>query len=233
MSPDGTAGMTRALLELRKALDELCGATARAGWIVDTWGAYQGGMLEGPKQSEKGLGSAAIDGVEIGGESEMKQGIQAPIGRPMGEKKNATSQLDTTPIAVAKTCRIAAGKVVNTSSVIGETPITNVVGSTPQIQKVKKSDTPSYGKTTIVPAVPVGNFRPPPGLPFRLLSPGSPNNSAMMNASKRFPPAPVLEAGKGFMEASTGILQKGKLSLKDQFELLKRTQQVSAGMAAT
>jgi hypothetical protein len=89
MSPAGTAGMTHALTELRKSLDELCGATARAGWIVDTWGAYQYGMLDGPKQSEMSLGSAAINGVEIGAEAEVKKGVQAPIGRPSIQKGKA------------------------------------------------------------------------------------------------------------------------------------------------
>ena len=83
MSPSASAGMTRALVELRKSLDELCGATARAGWIVDTWSAYQDGMLDGEKESEARLGSAAIDGVEIGTEAEVKKnGAQAPIGQP-------------------------------------------------------------------------------------------------------------------------------------------------------
>jgi hypothetical protein len=86
MSPSGTAGMSQALVELRKSLDELCGATARAGWIVDTWGAYQDGALDGSKQSEQGLGSAAINGVEIGREGQMKNGIHAPIGRPCSER---------------------------------------------------------------------------------------------------------------------------------------------------
>ena len=235
MSPDGTAGMTRALLELRKALDELCGATARAGWIVDTWGVYQGGMLEGSKQSEPELGSAAINGVEISGEGEMKQSIQTPIGRPTAEKKNVTSQPDTTPIAVPNSYRIMNGKVVNGSLVVGEAPIADIAGDTPQISKTKKSDTTSYGKATIVPAVPVvGKFRPPPGLQFPLSSPGSGDspNSAMMYSSKRFPAAAVSGAGKGVAEPPAGILQKGRLSVKDQIDLLKRTQQVSAGMTA-
>jgi hypothetical protein len=95
MSPAGAAGMSRALLELRKSLDELCGATARAGWIVDTWGAYQDGMLDSTKPSEPGLGSAAINGIELSGEGEMKRDLQAPIGRPsVTEKKKASSQVD-------------------------------------------------------------------------------------------------------------------------------------------
>ena len=227
--------MTCALLELRKALDELCGAIARAGWIVDTWGAYQSGMLEGQKQSEPGLGSAAIDGVEIGGEGEMKQGVQPPIGRPTADKKNVTGQPVTTPIAITKSYRIVDGKVVNVSPV-GDTPTINIAGNTPQIPKTKKSDTPLHGKT-VVPAVPVvGRFRPPPGLLFPLSSPGSgdsPNNRATMNGSKRFPAAAVSEAGKGVMETSTGILQKESLFVKDQPELLKRLQQAAAGIAAT
>ena len=83
MSPAGTVEMTGAIVGLKTALDELCGATARAGWIVDTWSAYQDGVLDGAKSSEAGLGSAAIDGVEIGTEAEMKKnGSQAPIGPP-------------------------------------------------------------------------------------------------------------------------------------------------------
>lgn len=93
MSQAGTAGMTRALTELRKSLDELCGITARAGWIVDTWGAYQHGMLDGCKQTELNLGSAAINGVEIGAEAE-KKGVHAPIGRPsLGARKTLVSPL--------------------------------------------------------------------------------------------------------------------------------------------
>jgi len=92
MTPDGAAGMSRALVELRKALDELCGATARAGWIVDTWGAYQGGKLYGSSRPPKpGLGSAAINGVEIGDDIGMRLGLQAPIGRPHSEKGKASS----------------------------------------------------------------------------------------------------------------------------------------------
>jgi hypothetical protein len=85
MSPSGVAGMTGSLVELRKSLDELCGATARAGCIVDTWNAFQSGRLDSSAQESR-LGSAAIDGVEMNGEAEMKMEVQAPIGRPSTSK---------------------------------------------------------------------------------------------------------------------------------------------------
>lgn len=121
MSASGTAGMSRALLELQKSLDELCGATARAGWVVDTWGAYQDGKLDSashqPGQSPS-LGSAAINGVEIGTEGEIKKGAQAPIGRPisrdqaksMGSQLGRVGTLDGT--SRPKTPIVSDGKVV-------------------------------------------------------------------------------------------------------------------------
>jgi hypothetical protein len=91
--------MTRALVELRKSLDELCGATARAGWIVDTWNAYQSGRFDSSAQTELGLGSAAINGVEMSNEGEMTNGVQAPIGRPsMAKGKTSGGEIDSHPI---------------------------------------------------------------------------------------------------------------------------------------
>lgn len=86
MSPTGAADMIRALQDLRKSLDELCGATARAGWIVDTWSAYQHGKLDASNLPEPNLGSAAIDGIELDSETGEKSGLQAPIGRPVVDK---------------------------------------------------------------------------------------------------------------------------------------------------
>lgn len=92
MSPSGAAGMTRALQDVRKGLDELCGATARAGWIVDTWRAFQNGKLDGTTTNpELNMGSAAIDGVELGVEKVGRGGVQPPIGRPVGDKTQKSS----------------------------------------------------------------------------------------------------------------------------------------------
>jgi len=91
MSPAGAADMSKALAELRKALDEMCGATARAGWIVDSWSSYQEGKSNKTTKIELELGSAAINGVELGIESDLKKKVQAPIGRPGGDKKKQPS----------------------------------------------------------------------------------------------------------------------------------------------
>jgi hypothetical protein len=108
MSPTGAAGMNKALLELRRSLDELCGATARAGWIVDTWGAYQEGMIGGSRGPEPGLGSSAINGVEIGLEAGLRSGLQAPIGRPSMEKPKKASQQQETEMGEGSSHSTAA-----------------------------------------------------------------------------------------------------------------------------
>jgi hypothetical protein len=120
MSPAGTVEMTGAIVGLKTALDELCGATARAGWIVDTWSAYQDGMIDGAKSSEAGLGSAAIDGVEIGTEAEMKKnGAQAPIGRPASGRRSSV-QNETVEIPErTRTPSVPNGKVVPALPVTG------------------------------------------------------------------------------------------------------------------
>jgi hypothetical protein len=82
MSQAGTAGMVQALKDLRKSLDELCGATVRAGWVVDGWSAFQEGTLDLTKTYGQTLGSAAIKGVEIGDEYRAINGGQGPIARP-------------------------------------------------------------------------------------------------------------------------------------------------------
>jgi hypothetical protein len=82
MSPSGAAEMVRALQDVRKGLDELSGATTRAGWIVDTWSSYQNRKLDGTNSLEASLGSAAIDGIEIGIEIPSNVAAQAPIARP-------------------------------------------------------------------------------------------------------------------------------------------------------
>ena len=80
MTTEGAAAMSRALREMRKSLDELCGATARAAWIVDTWGEYQDGKYDGMKPSDTGLGSADINGEEIILEKETNKAAKTPIG---------------------------------------------------------------------------------------------------------------------------------------------------------
>jgi hypothetical protein len=160
MSADGVAGMSRALVELRKALDELCGAAARAGWIVDTWGDYQGGKLDGSvRSSEGGLGSAAIDGVEIGLEAGMRSGLHAPIGRPHSEKGKSSSSTSD-PVDFGENGR----------------PLTSAQPS--MAEKV----VPIFSGT--------GTFRPPPGLAFPLKPLGEIGEmSRVMNGSRRFPSA--------------------------------------------
>lgn len=126
MTPAGMAEMSRTLVDLRKALDELSGETARAGWIVDTWGAYQGGKLDGSSRSpEPGLGSAAIDGVEIGRDVGMRSELQAPIGRPHSEKGKL-------PSATSETVEVAeSGRPATTASKANEkvTPIFSGTGT--------------------------------------------------------------------------------------------------------
>ena len=166
MTPQGVAGMSCALAELRKALDELCGATARAGWIVDTWGAYQGGKLDGSSFSssfarspEAGLGSAAINGVEIGLEAAgLRSGLHAPIGRPHSERgKVSSSTSDATEIG--ESGRPATG---NQSAIANEKVGSALSGT--------------------------GTFRPPPGLAFPLKPMGDIGQMPRaMNGSKRFP----------------------------------------------
>jgi hypothetical protein len=122
MSPSGAAGMNKALLELRRSLDELCGATSRAGWIVDTWGAYQGGTICASKDPDSGLGSSAINGVEIGLEAGDRLALQAPIGRPNAEKLK-TSQQEEVEIGDGTSCpttvNISDGKAVPPSTWTG------------------------------------------------------------------------------------------------------------------
>ena len=183
MSPSGTAEMARSLIELRKSLDELCGATARAGWIVDTWGAYQDGMLDGPKQSDPGFGSAAINGVEIGGtEVDMHKDVQAPIGRPATEKKEA-SQVDKTKNAeqVKQEFMIANGRV--TKRVVPALPVTL---------------RPPPGLP--FPASPLGNSS-------HLL----PRESVMMNESRPFPP--TAEAMNGSTDEFGKTPDKDRIAL--------------------
>ena len=79
MSESGTTRMNCALVELRKALDELCGAAARAGWVVDSWSAYQGGSLD-VESAERALGSLTIDGVAVS--FALQNVVQARMGRP-------------------------------------------------------------------------------------------------------------------------------------------------------
>jgi hypothetical protein len=90
MNPEGAATMLRALEELKKCLDELCGATTRAAWVVDTWGQYQDGKYEGTKSPGSAWGSADINGEEINVEKETSKAAQPPIGPP-SEKKPSTS----------------------------------------------------------------------------------------------------------------------------------------------
>lgn len=123
MDPAATVGMSRALVELKKSLDELCGATARAGWIVDTWSAYQDGVLDGAKSPESGWGSAAIDGVEIGTEAEKKKnGAHAPIGAPSvsGRGRKLSVHHETAEIPErTRTSMAPNGMVVPALPVIG------------------------------------------------------------------------------------------------------------------
>jgi hypothetical protein len=82
--------MSRALEELKKCFDELCGATTRAAWVIDTWDQYQDGKYQGTKSSESGWGSADINGEEINVEKETSNTGHPPIGPPP-EKKPFTS----------------------------------------------------------------------------------------------------------------------------------------------
>jgi hypothetical protein len=79
-------------------------------------------MLDGAKSSEAGLGSAAIDGVEIGTEAEMKKnGSQAPIGPPAsGKGRKMSVQHEGVEIPErARTPMAANGKIVPALPVTG------------------------------------------------------------------------------------------------------------------
>lgn len=123
MDPAATVGMTRALVELKSSLDEMCGATARAGWIVDTWSAYQDGVLDSGKCPEPRLGSAAIDGVEIMTEAEVrKYGPHAPIGAPsvVGRGRKMSVHQETAEVPErTRTSRTPNGMVVPALPVTG------------------------------------------------------------------------------------------------------------------
>jgi len=98
MTTEGAAAMSGALRELRKSLDELCGATARATWIVDTWGEYQDGKYDGTKPSDTRLGSADINGEEIILEKETNKATQTPIGHQLEKNLPGPNGVQQQPV---------------------------------------------------------------------------------------------------------------------------------------
>ena len=99
MTTEGATAMSVALRELRKSLDELCGATARAAWIVDTWGEYQDGKYDKTKPSDTGLGSADINGEEIILEKELNSVTQTPIGHQLEKNPPGPNGVQQQPVS--------------------------------------------------------------------------------------------------------------------------------------
>jgi hypothetical protein len=86
-----SAGDLRGLEVLKTSLDELWGTTARAGWIIDTWRSFHANkVIGGGVYVDPGLGSAAINGVDIGGKmGHMQEPIQRPKEKSSDEIKGS------------------------------------------------------------------------------------------------------------------------------------------------